>query len=767
MSKVSIKYLWWIEDENYWSSLTWSATLMKVKFPINTKILFDYWMFQWWKNENTLNLKTDDEAIKADFIVITHAHTDHIWRLPLLVKKWFKWKIVMTNITKQLMQVMLSDYVKLTKDKIDSLKKDNKNKWLKLRTFLKFIKLEEDLRKNNLDKKQKEKKQKDYNSIVWQNNPKTFLSEVKQYLKKVNVENEEDIEQALNSDIPTLLYDTDDIYSTMSLIETLDIWNEIDLDNNIVITKEDSEVIDKIPEIVRNWYNRPIFVTSYLRLFIIKRFESKIKEVYDDSKNNKDLRVKLDLAFKIFNKSKKIEDQKVFSSIFEAENLLREYNISSKQDIEKLKDNIIKLPFTKDELNNIKSLLKVYFNKPNEKIIESFKLRFIDAWHVEWSIQAIVTMVTKTLEKKYHWINNLQCLVKENWYSRIRKEHKNFLFTWDLWKITDPNLSWVPEKSNYKFDYVQCESTYATRNHPDKQKEFSRFIDEISSTKAKVLIPAFSLQRTQEIIVELLEANYNNLDKIAKLRKIQKERKKQDSRYKILLQKKENLSEKEQLEKDKLFSYLSESSNIIDELSRQNPDFSIILDSPLWSRISDIFLENIWEKYKFLDPNVQKELFWNEKVRKLEKWEYKNLYTGKRKKAKDIILSSGWMLQWWAIINHLKEILGDPDSKIIFTWYQSLWTIWNKILAWDKQVIIEGEIYDVKCSVVQVRWFSSHIWSDDIETYLKELNYSKKPTITLNHWWDNRIWLSKIIKKTKSWVKVIVPKLYDEVKIRL
>ena len=33
--------------------------------------------------------------------------------------------------------------------------------------------------------------------------------------------------------------------------------------------------------------------------------------------------------------------------------------------------------------------------------------------------------------------------------------------------------------------------------------EFEKFINEINSTEAKVLIPAFSLQRTQEITYEL------------------------------------------------------------------------------------------------------------------------------------------------------------------------------------------------------------------------------------------------------------------------
>jgi predicted metal-dependent RNase len=195
---------------------------------------------------------------------------------------------------------------------------------------------------------------------------------------------------------------------------------------------------------------------------------------------------------------------------------------------------------------------------------------------------------------------------------------------------------------------------------------------------------------------------------------------------------------------------------------------SIILDSPLWKRVTDIFLENLWSKYKLLDRLIQKELFWKEVVRVLEKWEHKMLYKDKRAKSKEIIISSGWMLQWWAVINHLKEIISDVNAKIIFTWYQSVWTIWNKILSWDKQIIIEWEIYDVKCSVTQVKWYSSHIGhSDLVEEIWVQMHYSKKAIVALNHWWESRMILADAIKNICSRVNVIMPNLYDDINISL
>jgi predicted metal-dependent RNase len=160
-------------------------------------------------------------------------------------------------------------------------------------------------------------------------------------------------------------------------------------------------------------------------------------------------------------------------------------------------------------------------------------------------------------------------------------------------------------------------------------------------------------------------------------------------------------------------------------------------------------------------------LFWKILIRTLEAWEYKTLYKWDKRALKDIIVSSGWMLQWWAIMNHLKEVISDPNAKIIFTWYQALWTIWQKILSWEKQIIIEWEIYNVRCEVAQIKWYSSHIWASDIETYISELNYSKKAKIILNHGWESREILANVIREINSRVEVIVPSLYDEVNLWL
>ena len=307
-------------------------------------------------------------------------------------------------------------------------------------------------------------------------------------------------------------------------------------------------------------------------------------------------------------------------------------------------------------------------------------MRFYDAWHIEGSVQVVVSFVTSKVE---NIINNKNSF---NWNITYKKEYKNIWISWDLWKFSEPNLVWVPQIPPFKFDYFQAEATYAWREHPNKKVEFEKLITEINNAEWKVLIAAFSLQRTQEIIVELLENIEKNMDLVKKYSKLKREFKTYKSSYDKLLKKTE-LSLEENENKISLFNNLSKIQSELTDIKTKVFLYSIIVDSPLSEKISQIFLSENPEKYKMLDSEYQKSVFWKEIIRKLDQWEYTKLYDQVRKYVKDIIISSWWMLQWGAIINHLKEIISDPKATLIFTWYQAENTIWWKIVLWKNEIL--------------------------------------------------------------------------------
>ena len=114
-SWVDIDYIGGIENLEAGESITGSCTLFSAQDTQGKKIsiVIDCGSHQSGKKSQELNNTIDPRLIDADYIIITHAHIDHIWRLPMLIKEGFQEKIYMTNYTKSLGQHSLLDSASL------------------------------------------------------------------------------------------------------------------------------------------------------------------------------------------------------------------------------------------------------------------------------------------------------------------------------------------------------------------------------------------------------------------------------------------------------------------------------------------------------------------------------------------------------------------------------------------------------------------------------------------------------------------------------
>ncbi len=79
------------------------------------KILVDCGMFQGREEERNYG-PFDFDPSEVDYLLVTHAHLDHVGRIPKLVKEGFAGKIYATSATKDLARVILEDSAKIMKE---------------------------------------------------------------------------------------------------------------------------------------------------------------------------------------------------------------------------------------------------------------------------------------------------------------------------------------------------------------------------------------------------------------------------------------------------------------------------------------------------------------------------------------------------------------------------------------------------------------------------------------------------------------------------
>ncbi|MFA7277419.1 MAG: MBL fold metallo-hydrolase [Candidatus Gracilibacteria bacterium] len=243
-------------------------------------------------------------------------------------------------------------------------------------------------------------------------------------------------------------------------------------------------------------------------------------------------------------------------------------------------------------------------------------------------------------------------------------------FTGDLGRkglplLRDPQL--LPET-----EYLICESTYGNRFHEAIQtveQDLAAIINRVAQRGGRVIIPAFALERTQEIVY-----------------------------YLNMLWKRKEI-----------------------------PELPIYVDSPLSGNVTEVFRNHP----ECMDKETYDEFLKNgENPFGFGRLKYTNS-VDESKHLNDlngpmIIISSSGMCEHGRILHHLKNNIEDPRSAVLLVGYQAANTLGRKLHDGIKNVNIFGEAYDVKAEIITMDAFSAHADRSDLLDYIKRLKGLKK-----------------------------------------
>ena len=212
------------------------------------------------------------------------------------------------------------------------------------------------------------------------------------------------------------------------------------------------------------------------------------------------------------------------------------------------------------------------------------------------------------------------------------------------------------------FDFVVCESTYGGRDRFERSEEARRLIlagevNEAAKKKGALLIPSFAVERTQELVTDIVK--------------------------------------------------------LMDD--GQIPKATIFIDSPLASKATAIFVKHAGEMQHAEDL---KRAFTSPYVRVTESVEDSKAlarFTGFR-----IIIAASGMCDAGRIRHHLKNHLWQPSTTVLLAGFQAEGSLGRILQDGAKSVTIMGEEITVKAAIRQIEDYSGHADGPELVQWVKE-----------------------------------------------
>ncbi len=279
-------------------------------------------------------------------------------------------------------------------------------------------------------------------------------------------------------------------------------------------------------------------------------------------------------------------------------------------------------------------------------------------------------------------------------------------FSGDIGRYNDPILR-DPQPFR-QCDYLICESTYGNKKHQLVEDAEAELLDIIHDTcidkKGKLIIPAFSVDRTQEIIY------------------------------------------------------------ILDKAVNEGrmPDVKVYVDSPLSVKATQamrIHAECYREEfvaYTHHDP----EPFGFKNLKYIADVEASKALNSSKEPC--IIISASGMAEAGRVKHHIANNIENPKNTILLVGYCTPESLGGRLKAGEKMVRIFGEEYGVNAQVRSLEYYSAHADYDEIFEWLKCQNKKKIKTIFLVHGETTALDAMKQKFAKKGFGKVRIPYMKEK-----
>ena len=225
-------------------------------------------------------------------------------------------------------------------------------------------------------------------------------------------------------------------------------------------------------------------------------------------------------------------------------------------------------------------------------------------------------------------------------------------------------------------DYLFIESTYGTSTHDDiatRAERLKAIIDRSLLDGGVILIPAFSIGRTQELLFDI-----------------------------------EHLIFEHQL----------------------SADIPIILDSPMAEKVTRSYrrFKELWGQEAKQRLELKRHPLAFEQCITVDGHRMHKKIVNRLKSTGEpaIVVAASGMCQGGRIMNYLSALLPDKRTDVILAGYQAHGTLGRELQQGEKQVSIDNQHVEVKAQIHSMSGYSAHADKDDLNRFIEEITVPPK-----------------------------------------